>query len=200
LSYFPNWYQTALTAKDPLALELKETLTEWAVRHGLEYGWMSEVVVHTLSAWVTDPRLEESRRWFLASPIDFHPMTYGEQVIEFSTHWDPFTTSRKKAKTQIIADFEADLERQLSEIEARSKERGIQEIPEKRKLAKHLTWLVQYQVMKRSFSIIAKDAGLKFAEEQGHKTVAPAVRSTAQVIGLQPLRENDPGGRPTTSR
>jgi hypothetical protein len=127
-------------------------------------------------------------------------MTYGEQVIEFSTHWDPFTTSRKKAEKQIIADFEADLERQLGEIEARSKERGIQEIPEKRKLVKHLTWLVQYQVMKRSFSIIAKDAGLKFAEEQGHKTVAPAVRSTAQVIGLQPLRENDPGGRPTTSR
>jgi hypothetical protein len=159
---------------------------------------MTEVVVHALSSWSASPNSEPNRRWILPHPIDWHPMEYGDQVILYTTTWDPFTTPRTKAKKEIVADFKVELEEQLNRIEARSKERGIPDLPEKRKLDQHLRWLVWHQVKGRSFSDIARCAELGDPEQQGHKTVADGVRSAAELIELQPLRETDPGGRPRT--
>ncbi len=68
------------------------------MRNGLEYRWMSEVVVHAFTRWVANPNLAGPRRWILPSPIDWHPMDHGDRVIVFSTDWDPFTTSRAQAE------------------------------------------------------------------------------------------------------
>jgi len=199
LSYFPNWYQTALTAGDPLALELQESLSKWAVENGLQFGWITELVIHTLSRWSASPNLESSRRWILPYPSDWHPMEHGERVVFYSTDWDPFTTPRAKAEREITADFKAELEEQLNRIEALSKERGIPELPEKRKLDQHLRQLVWYQVKGQTYTEIARRADLKDPEQQGRKSIADNVWKTADLIGLNPLRDTDQGGRPRIS-
>ena len=199
LSYFPNWYQTALAAGDPLALELQKSLSKWAAENGLHFGWMTEVVIHTLSRWSANPNFESPCRWVLPHPSDWHPMEYAERVIFYSTDWDPFTTPRKTAKNEIMADFKAQLEEQLNRIEVLSKERGIPELPEKRKLDQHLRWLIWSQVKGESFSDIARRTGKKDPEQQGRKSVAEGVRTTADLIGLVPLRDTDLGGRPRIS-
>jgi len=196
LSYFPNWYQTALTAGDPLALELQKSLSKWATDNGLDFGWITELVIHTLSRWSASPNLESSRRWILPYPSDWHPMEYGERVVFYSTDWDPFTTPRETAKRDIVADFKAQLEEQLNRIEVLSKKRGIPELPEKRKLDKHLRQLIWFQVKDQTFTEIARRAGLEDPKQQGRKSVADNVRKTKDLIGLDPLRDTDRGGRP----
>jgi hypothetical protein len=159
---------------------------------------MNEVAVHTLSSWSANPNLESSRRWILPHPIEWHPMDYGERVISFSTDWDPFMTPRAKAEEEIKADFKVELQEQLNRIEALSKEREIPDLPEKRTLDQHLRWLVWYQVKDQSFTAIARRSGNKNPEKQGYKTVSDGVHTTAELIGLLPLRDPDKGGRPRT--
>jgi hypothetical protein len=161
---------------------------------------MAELVVHTLSRWSASPNLESSRRWVLPYPSDWHPMEYGERVVFYSTDWDPFTTPRETAEREITADFKAQLEEQLNRIEVLSKERGIPELPEKRKLDKHLRQLVWNQVKGQTFTGIARRAELKDPEQQGRKSIADNVRTTADLIGLDPLRDTDPGGHPRNNK
>ena len=123
-------------------------------------------------------------------------MEYGERVVFYSTDWDPFTTPRETAKRDIVADFKAQLEEQLNRIEVLSKEREIPELPEKRKLDQHLRQLVWHQVKGQTFTEIARRAEMTDPEQQGHKSVAVNVRTTADLIGLLPLRDTDQGGHP----
>ena len=86
----------------------------------------------------------------------------------------------------------------MDEREKLAQDRGFPALPNKVELDKHLRWLVQRQVSDHKYTEIARASELSDPEQQGRKTVAAAIKSAADLIGL-PLRPPDEGSHPPSN-
>lgn len=122
-------------------------------------------------------------------PMDVFPSDLDSYDAEPSFDWNPATESRaaneRRAVKRFTARYRAAQDARLQEAESQFPSR-VQS-----RLYEHFLWLVQYQVSRKSFSEIARDAN------RSRQAVTEAIRDTALFIELD-LRESDGPGRKRT--
>lgn len=120
-------------------------------------------------------------------PIDL-PITDEERTFQFyGAGWNPMHHTREHAKKLILQGLESALDGYLDHIEALAEARGL--VRTKEKQSRHFDWLALFQVDKRPYAQIARDAGLEVA------TIESGVKDAARMIAL-PLRTGGRPGRP----
>lgn len=195
----------AVGKRDHRLTPLVEAIQEWAKQHHLTESWLLEAACWNLRWWAQRSHWSEIRRWRYPAQL-----TYGGDRVLIEGVGIPQREFRSSTRPQLPAynplgqtreDYEkralAALRRYMTRIEADAEREGFRKTIRKRsggfRELHHFEWLVQYQVLGRSFSEIARVAGVD------RKSVANAVKSTATVVGLKP-RPPAGAGRPRGAR
>jgi hypothetical protein len=107
--------------------------------------------------------------------------------------WDPTEETRAQALQRAELLFRRDLVGYLDRVEEAAKNEGMKRTrtPKDR----HFDWLVHFQIHRKTYTAIARSAGLKDPGESGRKAVTTAVRNVADLVGLR-LVPRSSGGRP----
>lgn len=179
-----------------------ENLLAWAQRWHLDTPWLLDAALLTLWEWETAKRPVPSRDpggelrlpsgktipaypRFAPGSIRYRPppgVSHDEFWITFTSGyaWDPTFESRPKFAAHLRDEFERKLRMYLNDIEDAAEAAGLVAEP-KQRASKHFEWLVQYQVLRRTYRGIARN--LRSRE----RTIRQGIQHAADLVGL-PLR------------
>jgi hypothetical protein len=170
---------------------LKSVLEHWGSQWHLNDSWIFDWTLHTLDQWrKLLPDINNAgwaslpRVWPLPPP----PQSF----FQFESFWNMAQERPTKAKGRMRQEFERTLEaffERLRDLTLTYQGRRSRYDKE------HVRWLVQYQVLGRSYSQIGK---LEQMAGDSRKTVQDAVKNLAQYIGLT-LRPPGKPGRPRSA-
>lgn len=173
---------------------LMQHLQHWTTFFNLNTPWMFMVGGFTILEAVNTPShhppgyVTPGRDWS-AWYQDLRETFLDDTALAIDIHdrWNPRKESRSSARKRIAVRVEAELEKIEARVQAVSQKRT------QKTQTDHFNWLVQYQVLGRSHSAIAREV------HHDRVSVSNGVKLTAGLLEL-PLREQNRGGRPSRSK
>ena len=151
----------------------------WQERYGLNAPWITEMALITIAEHVQGRASRESGFPWCPMPGglevaygDASPLLSWPGMIDLATMglWDPQTESRTTAKARILAALEAELDRQMDDLELVRLSKPANH--------RHLQWLVRYQVLGQSMKAIAAEEG------KDRTTIRDGLRTAAELLEI----------------
>src|SRR5262245_14456085 len=193
--YYPHeaqcWANFLARSSTQQSTQFKSALENWGSQWHLNDGWILDWALHTLDQWRKLLPDINNAGWAslpLVRPLPPVP----ETTFKFESFWNIAQERPPKAKRRMRQEFERTLKAFFGRLhdltmtyQGRQSKAGEE----------HVRWLVQYQVLGRSYAQIGR---LKQMAGDSRKTVQDAVRNLAQRIGLT-LRPPGKPGRPRSA-
>jgi hypothetical protein len=191
-------------------------LQDWAANNNLDSDWVIECAYETLQAWAFTPGKGDEDtlkpRWSLSSYGGRLPLTQPSPagMPEYTPGFDTrpsylrevralavkaiesqpiLSNSAPSQRTGLLDSILEKAERYCADVEAAHEKAAWVRQEELREQGKHMTWAVQFQILKMDFSEIAK------SENNEVSTVSRAVNKILELIGSSRRPETGPGRR-----
>lgn len=135
-------------------------LREWADAHRLDVPWLVAGFAHTLHEWARGRSPGRLVAWWARMsclPFDDETSTF----THTATLPDPTETGwTSELRNRLVDDYRRALDARCAQLDAAAHARGFRKVPEYRDAAKHLGWMVRFQVLGQSHETIAGAAGV----------------------------------------
>lgn len=151
----------------------------WQERYGLNAPWITEMALITISEHVQGRASRESGFPWCPMPGGLE-VAYGDGMpglslewpifLDMVDQWDYETEPRAIVKARILARVEAELERQMDQLQDVRLAKPANQ--------RHLQWLVRYQVQGQSMNAIAADEG------KDRTTIRDGLRTAAELLEI----------------
>lgn len=170
---------------------LYEALRRWAQKFHLDEDWILDDVCDWLRTWYRHPDLRNVSLWAIMesaalSPTDKWDLTFRLPKQLTSDVWNLERETAGEFKQRYLNAVRLALDDYTAEVERMLTNEGYQPIPKKRRLD-HFDWLVQYQILGRSYQEIAQrytDLDPDGERTIGTDAVRKGINTTANRIGL----------------
>lgn len=163
-------------------IHLIEIINEWSNKFNLSDEWVKDMLLLNLSYWKGFPP-EKKLSWdttiFVKAEGTFQPLPITITIEGWNSIVEPW----EKFKKRMNSEFQRFLKQHKKEVEESAKKSGLVKARNRRQIAKHMHWLIKYQICKKSYGQISQEekVGKKKHDES---TIIKAINNTARLIGL----------------
>lgn len=210
----------------PYLFDLKSIINQWSDKYNVSEEWIKDMALKTLAYWEKSPPMYGKLSWYdevltfsVTNPI---PKEHRISSFDFNFQikgYNPFLESWKSAEKRIVSKVKYTLKTEYKKerealAEKIANELGFVRVKNKRQLEKHIRWLIEYQIHKKSSGKISQDELSKskydenqiywdeennvkpFAEREKKRnnenkpskysrhTVMKAINNTAELLGI----------------
>ena len=187
-----DWFYRARDQDRPEVAPLVDAIVVWCVEYGLRADWVADTVLRSLTVWKMNRRPRGSP-WVAFRVRWRGSLSADEMRFTFEEEWEPSVETQSTAKRRKEKAFADQLAAFLDERSQLAGGRGFEPSPHQpAEIERDLRWTIRHQVLRESYTDIARNDALIKPESSGRKTVTAAIKKTAKLIGLT-LREPDKG-------
>lgn len=192
---FREW-QLVENSEEPDYVAIREAVEAWASRWNLQEPWVIKTGLHTLGMWQTGnkqtnfypPGVHLKPDTSLLSREAF-PHTLVEHFKDFMG-WEPTAEEAPEFRRRFLSLCEELVNSHIATQKKSLKKRDDPETKKKRELARHMQWLIRYQIDdQKTYTKLAKRV------HREKQTVIDGIGKAAELVGLT-LRKPNRGGRP----